>query len=105
CWCGSSFIRAIYIWLDSDEEKETYAFDVFALLRDDTSNEKASEIQDTIEALAEDLAERAGYDDQSEIYSGTESTITVAYLIKFVRLNLDYLSLENSDSDTGQDVN
>lgn len=101
----SSFIRAIYIWLDSDEEKETYAFDVFALLRDDTSNEKASEIQDTIEALAEDLAERAGYDDQSEIYSGTESTITVAYLIKFVRLNLDYLSLENSDSDTGQDVN
>ena len=100
----SSFIRAIYIWLDSDEEKDTYAFKVFALLRDETSNEKVSEIQDTIEALAEELAAQAGYDDQSEIYSGTESTITVAYLVKFVRLNLDYLSLKNSDSDTGQDM-
>ncbi|MCL1092013.1 hypothetical protein L2744_20905 [Shewanella profunda] len=100
----SSFIRAIYIWLDSNEETDSYKFDIFALLRDETSDGKVSAIQNKIEALAEELAESAGYEDQSDIYAGTESTVTVAYLTKFVRLNLDYLSLAQRDADTGQEL-
>ncbi|MCQ9084882.1 hypothetical protein [Vibrio harveyi] len=98
----SSFIRAIYIWLNSDEELDSYNFDIFALLRDETSDDKVSSIQDKIEDLAEELTNSAGYTDESDVYAGTESTVTVAYLTKFVRLNLDYLSLAQSDSDTGQ---
>ncbi|MCG9723386.1 hypothetical protein [Shewanella sp. Isolate7] len=100
----SSFIRAIYIWLDSNEERESYEFDIFALLRDETSDKSVSAIQDKIETLAEELATSAGYEDKSDIYAGTESTVTVGYLTKFVRLNLDYLSLSQSDIDTGHEL-
>ncbi|ELI5735572.1 hypothetical protein RRK63_004315 [Vibrio fluvialis] len=97
----SSYIRAFYVWVDSNEERDAYSFDFFALLRDEVSNEQASAIQDTIEEMAEDLESSAGYDDQSEIYAGTESTTYVAYLTKFVRLNLDHHSLSQGDDDTG----
>jgi hypothetical protein len=98
----SSHIRALYIWVDSEEEKQSYSFDIFALLRDGTPDLKTSKIQDAIEEMAEELSQNSGYDDQSEIYAGTESTVTVSYLTKFVRLNLDYRSLSQRDSDTGE---
>lgn len=97
----SSFIRAIYIWVDSGEEKDNYSFDIFALLRDEANDRVTSEIQDAVEEFAENLSETAGYIDESDVYAGAESTITVGYLTKFVRLNLDYISLANCDSDTG----
>ncbi|EKA7393679.1 hypothetical protein OL318_003993 [Vibrio parahaemolyticus] len=97
----SSYIRAFYVWVDSSEEKEHYAFDFFALLRDDISDEQASQVQDAIEEMAEAFAEVSGYEDLCEIYSGRESTTTVAYLTKFVRFNFDHLSLEQGDGDTG----
>lgn len=97
----ASYIRAIYIWLDSFEEQEAYSFDLFALLKDSVSDEQASAIQEQVEELAESLGGAAGYEDLSEIYADRESNTQVSYLNKFVRLNLDHQSLASGDGDTG----
>jgi hypothetical protein len=97
----ASYIRAIYIWLDSFEEQDVYSFDLFALLKDSVCDEQSSAIQEQVEALAEALSEAAGYDDRSEIYADRESNTQVSYLNKFVRLNLDHQSLASGDADTG----
>lgn len=99
---GASYIRAIYIWLNSYEELKAYEFDVFALLRSDTPNEKLSCIQDQIEALAESLEQGAGYTlHQDAIFADRDSNTYVSYLTKFSKLNLDPESLAAGDEDTG----
>lgn len=100
----SSYIRAIYVWINSFEELDFYEYDIFALLRDDTPNEILSEIQDKIENMANELSEISGYDDKSEVYAGKENTTFVSYLTKFVRLNLDNHSLSKGDEDTGPEL-
>ena len=97
----SSYIRAIYIWLDTFEEQDVYSFDLFALLKDSVSDEQAAAIQEQVEEFAEALSEAAGYEDRSEIYADRESNTQVSYLNKFVRLNLDHQSLASGDGDTG----
>jgi len=97
----SSYIRAIYVWINSFEELDFYEYDLFALLREDTPNEILSEIQDKIESMADELSESSGYEDKSEVYAGKENTTLVSYLTKFVRLNLDNHSLSKGDEDTG----
>ena len=99
----SSYIKALYVWVDSFEEKASYAFDFFALLRDDTPPEVLTKIQDIIESMASELEEEAGYKDDSDVYAGMGSNTLVSYLTKFVRLNLDSHSLSKGDSDLGLD--
>lgn len=94
----SSYIWAIYIHLDSDEEKANYNFRLFALLRDETPDNVIPDIQDILESIAEELEEQAGYTDDSDIYAGRAKSTYVSYLTQFVRLNLDNHSLSNGDN-------
>ena len=101
---GKSYIRALYIWIDSLAEADCYDFEIFALLRDDVSDKTFSAIQDLIEALAEGLSEASGFNDVSENYADRDSRTFVSYLTRFVKLNLDSESLKSGDSDTGVDL-
>ncbi len=85
-------------------EADCYDFEIFALLRDDVSDETFSAIQDLIEALAEDLSEASGFNDVSENYADRDSHTFVSYRTRFVKLNLDSESLMSGDSDTGVDL-
>ncbi|TPW22176.1 hypothetical protein FH712_18060 [Marinobacter nauticus] len=101
---GKSYIRAIYVWINSLDELESYDFEFFALLRDDVSNETFTKIQDLIENIAEDLSVASGFNDVSGNYADRDSHTFVSYLTRFVRLNLDSESLRSGDSDTGVDL-
>jgi len=97
----SSYIRSIYIYLDSMDEQETYKFDFFALLHNEVDDETMSNIQAAIESMACELENISGFEDISEMYADRDSSTTISYLTRFVRLNLDYASLQKGDSETG----
>lgn len=99
---NGSYIRALYIWLNTLEEVDHYTFEFFALTTADTPDEVLSNIQDYIETISLELVEQAGYDESDEsIYAGRDSTTYVSYLTRFVAINLDYVSLAENDDDTG----
>lgn len=95
----SSFIKAFYVNINSLEEEDTYDFEFFFLLREDTPNLLLSEIQDIVENMAEKFAEDSGYNDNSEIYVGKESNTTVGYISNLIRFNVDHFSLRNGEND------
>ncbi len=101
---GKSYIRALYVWINSLAEADCYDFEIFALLRDEVSDETFSAIQDLIEGLAAGFSEASGFNDVSENYADRDSRTFVSYLTKFVKLNLDSESLKSGDSDTGVDL-
>ncbi|MFP3977332.1 hypothetical protein [Marinobacter sp. KMM 10035] len=101
---GKSYIRALYVWIDSLVEADCYDFEIFALLRDDVGDEVFSAIQDLIEELAVSLSDVSGFNDVSENYVDRDSHTFVSYLTRFVKLNLDSESLKSGDSDTGVDL-
>ncbi|WP_019029474.1 hypothetical protein [Colwellia piezophila] len=99
---NGSYIRSLYIWLDTLEEVEQYNFEFFALTTEDTPDDTLSEIQDSIENITLELVERAGYRESDDsIYAGRDSATFVSYLTRFVSINLDYVSLAKNDDDTG----
>ena len=75
-----------------------FRFKLFALLNQIVEDEVMSEIQNVVETLAEDLVCQAAYQDDSDIYADRSNNVCVSYLSTFVRLNLDYVSLERADS-------
>ncbi|MDA8681396.1 hypothetical protein N9M08_02545 [Porticoccaceae bacterium] len=97
----SSYIRALYVKVDPMTESEAHSFELFALLRHNIDDSKMSDIQDAVESWAEDLTYISGFIDASEIYADRESNTFVSYLSGLLRLNLDYLSLSQSDGDVG----
>jgi len=99
---NGSYIRALYIWLNTLEESDHYVFEFFALTAADTPDETLTNIQDSIENISLELVEQAGYTEiDDSIYVGRDSTTYVSYLTKFVAINLDYVSLAENDNDTG----
>mgnify|MGYP003114309374 CR=1 FL=1 len=100
---GRSYIRALYIWLDSLSEADCYDFELFALLRNDVSDELLAAIQDAVEEFAGRLSEISGFSDLSEMYADRDGQTAVSYLTNFVRLNVDAESLKSGDLDTGVD--
>lgn len=95
----SNLIKAFYININSLEELSGYDFEFFFLLRDETSNEVLSEIQDIVEEMAENFSEISGFNDKSEIFVGRESNTTVRYLSNLIRFNVDHYSLKHGDID------
>lgn len=102
----SSFIKSFYVNLDSLEEKESYDFELFFLLRDETPNELIANIQDIVEEFANELVEitQNNYQDVSQIYADTETNTSVKYLSNLIRFNVDYHSLQKGDTDFSEDV-
>lgn len=99
---NGSYIRALYIWLNTLEEVDHYVFEFFALTTVDTPDETLSNIQDSIENISLELVEQSGYAEiDDSIYAGRDSTTYVSYLTRFVAINLDYVSLAKNDDDTG----
>ncbi|EXR29905.1 hypothetical protein ACT4YA_10275 [Acinetobacter baumannii] len=95
----SSFIKGFYLNLDSMEEKESYQFEFFFLLRDEVSSELQSTIQNIVENFAEELVAISGYEDVSSIYADTETNTSVKYLTSLIRFNVDSYSLKKGDTD------
>lgn len=102
----SSFIKSFYVNLDSLEEKGSYDFELFFLLRDETPNELIANIQDIVEEFANELVEitQNNYQDVSQIYADTETNTSVKYLSNLIRFNVDYHSLQKGDNDFSEDV-
>ncbi|WP_151988752.1 hypothetical protein [Acinetobacter oleivorans] len=102
----SSFIKSFYVNLDSLEEKESYDFELFFLLRDETPNELIGNIQDIVEEFANELVEitQNNYRDVSQIYADTETNTSVKHLSNLIRFNVDYHSLQKGDNDFSEDV-
>lgn len=102
----SSFIKSFYVNLDSLEEKGSYDFELFFLLRDETPNELIGNIQDIVEEFANELVEitQNNYQDVSQIYADTETNTSVKYLSNLIRFNVDYHSLQKGDNDFSEDV-
>ncbi|WP_421189115.1 hypothetical protein [Aeromonas sanarellii] len=96
-----SFIRAMYVKLDSLDESDSYRFEFFALLRDSVDDKTMTDIQGRIESMGEELAEQSGFADCSGIYADRERNTYVSYLNDFLRLNLDHHSLSLGDDDIG----
>ncbi|VAX37880.1 hypothetical protein MNBD_UNCLBAC01-1235 [hydrothermal vent metagenome] len=98
---GKSFIRAIYVRLNSMDELDSYTFSFFALLRSDIQNETLSNIQDKMEVMCGKLSQESGYTDDSDVYAGRDNDTLVSYLTSYVRFNLDSHSLGNGDYELG----
>ncbi|MFU8545578.1 hypothetical protein ACUIJ2_00345 [Acinetobacter junii] len=95
----SSFIKGFYLNLDSMEEREFYQFEFFFLLRDEVTSELQSTIQEIAERFAEELVELSGYEDLSSMYADTETNTSVKYLTNLIRFNVDSYSLKKGDAD------
>ena len=98
-----SFIRAMYVKIDTMAEVDTYSFEFFALLRDSVPDRVMCDIQQAVEKMADELAEKSGFTDNSSMYADRDTSTTVSYLNDFLRLNLDHHSLSQGDDDVGPD--
>lgn len=98
-----SYIRAMYVKVDTMEEVETYSFEFFALLRDSVPDNVMCEIQEAVEIMADELVSKSGFADTSSMYADRDTSTTVSYLNDFLRLNLDHHSLSQGDDDVGPD--
>jgi len=98
---GKSYIRALYILLDSEEEKNTYQFDLFALMKESTPDTILTEAQDIIESMTLELIEKTGYTEGNGIYADRDVNTFVSYLTPFIRVNLDHNSLAKNDDEIG----
>lgn len=99
---GREHVRALYLWLDSYDEKDSYEFELFALLQPDTPDENLHLAIDVIEEL-NGLLESEGVgrarDADDVWYAARTDQIYVNHLLKFDRINFDSLSLEIGDDD------
>jgi len=98
-----SYIRAMYVKIDTMTEVDTYLFEFFALLRDSVPDRVMGDIQQAVENMADELAEKSGFTDNSSMYADRDTSTTVSYLNDFLRLNLDHHSLSQGDDDVGPD--
>ncbi len=96
-----SYLRALYIWIDSLEEKESYEFELFALLRENISDGTLSRVSDVIEKMAGKMEELDGFQDETEMYADRDSNTFVSYLTRFIKINFDSRSLSSGDNDIG----
>ncbi len=96
-----SYIRAMYVRLDNLDEAEKYSFELFSLLRCDVNDTVMSNIQQTVENMAEELSISSGFTDNSTIYADRENNTMVSFLNDFLRLNMDHHSLSQGDDDIG----
>ncbi len=100
----TSYIRALYLWLDTFDEVEQYTFEIFALLAEDTPDEILSEAQDVVEEMSESLTQNDYFESDDSIYADRDSSTYVSYLTRFVRINLDHESLAEGDDEVGPDL-
>lgn len=100
-----SYIRSLYVYLDNMQEEGECRFALLALLRADTPDESQSAIDDAIDELCQQLEAASDFTlSESPDLAGLaekETTVTIAVLEQYVKLNLDYLSLRHGDPDTG----
>lgn len=95
-----SCVRALYIYLDSLEEKDSYVFSIFALLHDDASNDMYSAVMDLIEDKCHLLSDQSGYEIWGQgAFVGYPKNVTLAFISQHMKINLDYLSLRDGDVD------
>lgn len=99
-----SYIRAIYIYLNTLEEASHYHFELFALMHHSTPDEILTQTQNHIEELASEIESKSGFKDESELYADRENNTYVSYLTRFAKLNLDYISLSNQEEDVGPEL-
>lgn len=92
-----SYLRALYIWIDSLEEKDSYEFELFALLRKNTDNATLSKIADIIEKMAGQMEASTQFEDKTDIYADRDSNTFVYYLTRFIKINFDSRSLSAGD--------
>jgi len=64
-----SYIRAMYVKIDTMTEVDTYLFEFFALLRDSVPDRVMGDIQQAVENMADELAEKSGFTDNSSMYA------------------------------------
>ncbi|WP_155833644.1 hypothetical protein [Halomonas sp. BC04] len=103
---GFSYVRALYVRLDNFEEEGKCGFSLMALLRADTPNKVQSELDDLLDELSNKLEENdANFYmlEESELpsFAEKESTITVSTLGRYVKFNIDSVSLSHGDPDVG----
>lgn len=100
-----SYIRSLYVHLDNMTEEDACQFSLLALLRADTPDQSQSAIDDAIDELCQQFEAASDFTlSESPELAGLaekETTVTVAVLEQYVKLNLDYLSLRHGDPDTG----
>ncbi|WP_375058400.1 hypothetical protein [Zobellella sp. DQSA1] len=101
---NGSYIKAIYVLVESGEISGCYEFEFFALLDSSASNEVLSKVQDDMEALCDSISSSQGFFDKSDIYADRETSIFVSFLIRFVRLNVDTYSLSKGEDEFGLQV-
>lgn len=101
-----SYIRALYVHLEHLDEQGPCQFSLMALLRAETPDEIQSAVDDEVDALCQAL-ESANTDfrlsEAPELvgHAERESTLTVAALGQYVKVNLDSVSLSHGDPDFG----
>lgn len=100
-----SFIRSLYVYLDNMSEEGPCRFSLLALLRADTPDETQSAIDDALDELCQALEQTPTFtlSDATGLagLAEKETTLTVAVLKQYVKLNLDHVSLRHGDPDTG----
>lgn len=101
---SSSYLRALYMSVTPSDEADNYEFQFFGLLRDDTTDEIMSNIQDCIEDMASNLEEKAGYIDKTDNYADRGKSITVSFLSSLVKYNADFYSLSQGNDDLGENL-
>lgn len=102
---GKSYIRGIYIKLDTNEEIGQYKFELFFLLKANTPQQEAKEIQDLSEKISNELINKYSYSEYEDcIYADKENNTSVGFIINFSRVNFDHLSLSNDDEDIGDNL-
>lgn len=99
----SSYLRGLYVSVSPNSESDQYNFKFFGLLRDEVGDSKMSDIQEVIEAMAEELESTCGFIDDSDIYADRSVNTNVSYLTSLVKYNVDYYSLSSGDEDVGPD--
>lgn len=102
---GKSYIRGIYVKLDTNQEIAQYKFELFFLLKSETPQQEAKELQDLSESISCELVEKYNYSEYEDcIYADKECNTSVAFIINFSRVNFDHLSLSNEDEDIGDNL-
>lgn len=100
-----SYIRSLYVHLDNMSEEGPCRFSLLALLQADTPDETQSDIDDAMEELCQALEQVSIFTLSDADYlaglAEKETTLTVAMLGQYIKLNLDYVSLRYGDMDTG----
>lgn len=103
-----SYIRSLYVYLENMSEEGGCNFSLLALLRADTPNNIQSSLDDAMDSICTKLEQCSNYTLCESIdlpgLAEREDTVTVFMLGRYVKFNLDYVSLREGDPDVGAEL-